>query len=65
MEKCMLEFWHGTYSYVFTLNICPWDMLESYHHSFAKIIGAIQFPWRYLRVATLFMVFTTVLGLQM
>lgn len=45
----------------FTLNICPWDMLESYCRGLAKMIGAIQFPWRYLGVATLFMVFTTVL----
>lgn len=40
----------------FTLNICPWDMLQSYNSRLAKLIGMIQFPWRYLGVATLFLI---------
>lgn len=42
----------------------PWDSLESINHSLAKFLCALQFPWRYLAVATVFCAFVAVLGIQ-
>lgn len=30
----------------------PWDMLSSWSRGLSKIIGVIQFPWRYLTIAS-------------
>jgi hypothetical protein len=49
---------------VLSLRIFPWDSIEQISPSLAKALCVIQFPWRYLSVATIFAVTATLLGLK-
>jgi hypothetical protein len=40
-----------------------WDGLEQISPTLSKILSMVQFPWRYLSVATIFAVITTLIGL--
>lgn len=48
---------------VFSLQIFPWDSLWAFGEGIVKLATVIQFPWRYLSVATVMSVFVAVLGL--
>lgn len=43
----------------------PWDGLEGISRLLAKVLCIVQFPWRYLSVATVFAVIATMVGLDM
>lgn len=54
----------ATISIFFSLSIFPWDSVKLFSQSLAKYVCVIQFPWRYLSVATVFGVLLTVLAID-
>lgn len=48
---------------VLSLRIFPWDSIENYSKLLAKVLCIVQFPWRYLSMATVFAAVVTVIGL--
>ena len=51
-------------SIVFSLQVFPWDSLRTVSESMEKLATVIQFPWRYLSVATVLCVFVSVIGIS-
>lgn len=50
-------------SIILSLRFFPWDSLEHLNKSLAKVLCIVQFPWRYLSMATIFAAVATVIGL--
>lgn len=50
-------------SMVLSTRFFPWDGLEGISKVLAKVLCMVQFPWRYLSVATVFAVIATMAGL--
>ncbi|MDE7477892.1 MAG: YfhO family protein, partial [Lachnospiraceae bacterium] len=50
-------------SIILSLRFFPWDSLENICKPLAKVLCIVQFPWRYLSMATIFATVTTVIGL--
>lgn len=50
-------------SIILSLRFFPWDSLEHLNKSLAKVLCIVQFPWRYLSMATIFATVTTIIGL--
>ena len=48
---------------VLSLRIFPWDSIENFSKPLAKVLCIVQFPWRYLSMATVFAAVVTVIGL--
>lgn len=48
---------------VLSLRIFPWDSIENFSKLLAKVLCIVQFPWRYLSMATVFAAVVTVIGL--
>jgi len=48
---------------IFSLRFFPWDSLENVNKLLAKVLCMVQFPWRYLSMATVFAAVSTVIGL--
>ncbi len=48
---------------VLSLRVFPWDSLENISKLLAKVLCIVQFPWRYLSMATVFAAVVTVIGL--
>lgn len=48
---------------VLSLRIFPWDSIENLSKFLAKVLCIVQFPWRYLSMATVFAAVVTVIGL--
>ncbi len=46
----------------FSLQVFPWDSLGAVSEDVVKIATVIQFPWRYLSMATVLCVFVSVIG---
>lgn len=56
----------GTLAVVFSLQLFPWDFLESWLGSgIAKLTGTFQYPWRFLALATLLFCAATLLALRL
>ncbi|MFI3169726.1 MAG: hypothetical protein R3Y06_07275 [Faecalibacterium sp.] len=54
----------GLIATLFTLQVFPWDMLSGLVGTqLAQVVNVIQFSWRYLSVATVCLVFATVMAL--
>ncbi len=54
----------GLIATLFTLQVFPWDMLSGLVGAqLAQVITVIQFSWRYLSIATVCLVFATVMAL--
>ncbi len=51
-------------SILFSLALFPWDSIAGINFVFGKLASVIQFPWRYLVLATVFCVFVTVIGIH-
>lgn len=49
----------------FSLQVFPWDSLGAVSETIVKIATVIQFPWRYLSMATVLCVFVTVIGITL
>jgi hypothetical protein len=49
---------------ILSLQIFPWDSLEQISPTISKILCIVQFPWRYLSLATVFAVIATATGLK-
>lgn len=49
---------------VFSLQIFPWDSLWAVGENIVKLATVIQFPWRYLSVATVLCAFVSVIGIS-
>jgi len=49
---------------VCSLQVFPWDSLGAVHKRLANLACVIQFPWRYLSIATVLCVFITVIGIS-
>jgi hypothetical protein len=49
---------------ILSLRIFPWDSIENISPTIAKILCTVQFPWRYLSIATIFTLTATVIGLK-
>ena len=47
----------------FSLQVFPWDSLGAISEEITKIATVIQFPWRYLSMATVLCVYVTVIGI--
>lgn len=52
-----------TASMILSTRFFPWDGLEGISKVLAKVLCMVQFPWRYLSVATVFAVIATMVGL--
>jgi hypothetical protein len=52
-------------SVILSTRFFPWDGLEQISPLLSKILSMVQFPWRYLAVATIFAVITTLIGLSL
>jgi hypothetical protein len=52
-------------SVILSTRFFPWDGLEQISPLLSKILSMVQFPWRYLAVATIFAVITTLIGLNL
>lgn len=50
-------------SVILSLRFFPWDSLENMNEALAKVLCIVQFPWRYLSMATIFATVVTVIGL--
>lgn len=50
-------------SMILSTRFFPWDGLEGISKVLAKVLCMVQFPWRYLSVATVFAVIATMAGL--
>lgn len=50
-------------SIILSLRFFPWDSLENMNKVLAKVLCIVQFPWRYLSMATIFAAVVTVIGL--
>jgi len=50
-------------SIILSMRFFPWDSLENLNKMLAKVLCIVQFPWRYLSMATIFAVVATVIGL--
>lgn len=50
-------------SIILSLRFFPWDSLENLNMSLAKVLCIVQFPWRYLSMATIFAAIVTIIGL--
>lgn len=50
-------------SIILSLRFFPWDSLENMNKLLAKVLCIVQFPWRYLSMATIFAAVATVIGL--
>ncbi len=50
---------------IFSLRVFPWDLLKRISVSAAKLFCMIQFPWRYLGLATATGMFVAVIGLRL
>lgn len=50
---------------ILSLEIFPYDMLASYNDTLARLIGTIQFPWRYLGFASVFLTMAISCSLEM
>lgn len=50
---------------LFSLEIFPWDSIHLFSRAIAKFACMIQFPWRYLSVATILCVFVAVLSVML
>lgn len=50
-------------SVILSLRFFPWDSLENLNRTLAKLLCMVQFPWRYLSMATIFAAVATVVGL--
>lgn len=48
---CMI---FGMISVLFASNLCKWDNLINFSGRLAQLAGIVQFPWRYLGIATIF-----------
>ncbi len=54
----------GTLAAIFTLDVFPWTQIAySTHDLVVKAVNSIQFPWRYLAIATLCFVVATAFAL--
>lgn len=49
----------------FSLESFPWDSIGAVSEKLVKLATVIQFPWRYLSIATVLCVFVTVIGLSL
>ena len=54
----------GAVALFFTSNFCKWDNIKSYSLKFARLAGMVQFPWRYLGIATIFFIVMIIFVLQ-
>lgn len=52
-------------SIILSTEFFPWDSIKEFSVPLAKILCAVQFPWRYLSVATVFATFTLIMALDM
>lgn len=50
-------------SIILSLRFFPWDSFENLNEMLAKVLCIVQFPWRYLSMATIFAAVATVIGL--
>lgn len=51
-EASKICFMWGSTALFFTSNLCKWDNIKVYSEPLARITGMVQFPWRYLGIAT-------------
>lgn len=51
-------------SIVMSLKCIPWDSLNNINEFAAKVLEMVQFPWRYLAIATVFALFASVVALK-
>lgn len=51
-------------SILFSLECFPWDSIAGINFVLGKLASVIQFPWRYLVLATVLCVFVTVMGIH-
>jgi hypothetical protein len=49
---------------ILTMKIFPWNSLGQISPIMAKILCTVQYPWRYLSIATIFATVATVVGLK-
>lgn len=52
-------------SVIMSMSFFPWDSFKNMNMAVAKVLYVIQFPWRYLSMATIFATAATVSGLAM
>ena len=52
-------------SIIFSLRIFPWDSLYSINKEVAKFFCMVQFPWRYLSMATVFCLYASIVGIKL
>lgn len=48
-----------------SLEVFPWDSIQLFSKTVAKYLCVIQFPWRYLSVATVLLVFVAVIAVKL
>lgn len=53
----------GVISIIFSSNFFPWDRLQSMNRVFDKLISMLQFPWRFLTIASLALTLVTIIGI--
>lgn len=55
----------GIFAILLSTRYIPWDSIQAYSWKVAKVVCTIQFPWRFLVIATVMFTFATVIGLAM
>lgn len=63
-EASKICFILGLTALFFTSNLCKWDNIKVYSETLARIVGMVQFPWRYLGIATVCFVTMIIFLLQ-
>lgn len=60
-QPIKILFFFGTIALILCLNIIPWGNILHFSKAIAKIVGMVQFSWRYIAIATVFLSFMSVL----
>lgn len=65
-EKQTLFFWLlGCGAIGMSTTFFPWDSIQDYSRMLARALGTVQFPWRYLAIATIMLTFSLVCTLEL
>ncbi len=63
-KRANMFFGYACLSMLLASYVFPWDVIESLNWRLIKLFGIVQFPWRYLTIATVCAVFAVMYILQ-
>lgn len=56
---------YGVIAFVISLSVFPWDSIYAFSSRLSGIVSAVQFPWRYMGIALVFLSAASVVGLDL